>query len=489
MKKLISVFAAFIIAISGVTVFADSETGKNESSEIITESDMSLFQHNTLEAGYDHFAAVLEDGHVITINDVGADNDFDVSNWENIVSVAAGGFFTVGLKKNGTVIGTGTSDSYTGVEGWTDIIAVACGLGHTVGLKKDGTVVAVGLNDHGQTNVSNWSDIVAIGTGSWSTFGIKRDGTVIAAGYNEYGQCNVSDWKDIVAITGNDWSTFGLKSDGTVVYTGYYDSSSKSKLDVLKRLTDIVAIKAYGDTDVFAISANGTILSLNNRLATGNSGVDAAFSRWNNTTLRMLSDGTLMCTNRKLEGDIENALQGRKLQLPTAYSKDSTDSSDSQDVGIWTVKAYVDEFDLPTDDYYIVNEDAFDGTFSNSATTNSTLKAYLFYQAIGVSQGDIVSIRLLEYGNYKVTNPYSTSCDYNIVIMDSGGNKTQLKGRMLPNSYDVYITDTQPILDALREGGTVRFAITEKEDPLTKYIITIDDATGFDVAYRQFWSK
>ena len=60
---------------------------------------------------------------------------------------------------------------------------------------------------------------------------------------------------------------------------------------------------------------------------------------------------------------------------------------------------------------------------------------------------------------------------------------------MFSNSYDVYVTDEQPILDALKKGGIVRLAITEKDDPLTKYVISIDDATGFDAAYRQFWNK
>ena len=50
-------------------------------------------------------------------------------------------------------------------------------------------------------------------------------------------------------------------------------------------------------------------------------------------------------------------------------------------------------------------------------------------------------------------------------------------------------SDSQVILDALKKGGTVRFAITEKEDSLTKYIITIEDATGFEAAYRAYWSK
>ena len=42
---------------------------------------------------------------------------------------------------------------------WTDIVAVAAGYYHTVGLKSDGTVVAVGTNLYGQCNVSGWTDI------------------------------------------------------------------------------------------------------------------------------------------------------------------------------------------------------------------------------------------------------------------------------------------------------------------------------------------
>lgn len=42
---------------------------------------------------------------------------------------------------------------------WSDIVAVAAGNLYTVGLKSDGTVVTVGNNDEGQCNVSDWTDI------------------------------------------------------------------------------------------------------------------------------------------------------------------------------------------------------------------------------------------------------------------------------------------------------------------------------------------
>ena len=45
------------------------------------------------------------------------------------------------------------------VEEWTDIAAVAAGGWHTVGLKSDGTVVAAGSNGDGQCDVEEWRNI------------------------------------------------------------------------------------------------------------------------------------------------------------------------------------------------------------------------------------------------------------------------------------------------------------------------------------------
>lgn len=72
---------------------------------------------------------------------------------------------TVGLKTDGTVVAT----KYIGnpmldfgqcdVSDWKDIVAVAAGDMNTVGLKEDGTVVAVGYNGFGQCDVDHWKDI------------------------------------------------------------------------------------------------------------------------------------------------------------------------------------------------------------------------------------------------------------------------------------------------------------------------------------------
>ena len=75
-----------------------------------------------------------------------------------------------------------------------DIVQVVAGGYHTVGLKSDGTVIAMGNNASGQCDVGDWEDIIQVAAGGYHTVGLKSDGTVVAAGDNSNGQCAVSGW-------------------------------------------------------------------------------------------------------------------------------------------------------------------------------------------------------------------------------------------------------------------------------------------------------
>jgi len=79
------------------------------------------------------------------------------------VQVAAGGYHTVGLESDGTVVAAGY-DGYGALDvgSWSSIVQVAAGTGHTVGLKADGTVVAVGSNSYNQLDVGSWSGILQL---------------------------------------------------------------------------------------------------------------------------------------------------------------------------------------------------------------------------------------------------------------------------------------------------------------------------------------
>ena len=185
-----------------------------------------------ISAGDMYTVGLMSDGHVVATKCVREDRDHgqcDVDDWTDIVSVATGGC-TAGLRADGTVVTAGAN--YFGqrdVYSWSNIKAIACGGYHTVGLKTDGTVVSTRIITHdndllqvefGQSNTSNWTDIIAISAGLFHTVGLKADGTVVATGANGVGQCEVSDWTDIVAISTGERFTIGLKSDGTVVIAG-----------------------------------------------------------------------------------------------------------------------------------------------------------------------------------------------------------------------------------------------------------------------------
>ena len=90
--------------------------------------------------------------------------------------------------RDGTVVAAGSNDKgQCNVQDWTDIIAVAAGFEYTVGLKSDGTVVATGSNPNGQCDVQDWTDIVTIYVGNTATdtIGVKSDGTIVGVGGTE----------------------------------------------------------------------------------------------------------------------------------------------------------------------------------------------------------------------------------------------------------------------------------------------------------------
>ena len=113
-----------------------------------------------------HIAGILADGTLVAVGN-NAYHQCDVSEWTNIVYLAANSSRTAGLRADGTVVCTGrgqysadgTMKEYDGTPwgaDWTDITAISLGSDYLVGLKSDGTVVAVGgPNTYGQCDVAS----------------------------------------------------------------------------------------------------------------------------------------------------------------------------------------------------------------------------------------------------------------------------------------------------------------------------------------------
>ena len=225
--------------------------------------------------------------------------------WDTLAvrdTISAGTGYTVGLKRDGTVVAVG--DNRAGecnVSGWTDIVAVSAGDNFTVGLKSDGTVVAVGDNEDGECDVSSWTDIVAVSAGDYHTVGLKVDGTVVSVGRNKYGECNVSRWTDIVAISAGDDCTVGVKTDGTVVAVG-----AGNKIQGLDRWTDIVSVSA-GNFHTVRLKSDGTVVAkgsdIDGECDVGGWTDIVAASAGVGYTVGLKRDGTVVAVGDNRDGD------------------------------------------------------------------------------------------------------------------------------------------------------------------------------------------
>ena len=261
-----------------------------------------------MEAGKDAEAAIAF-GQAGDIKDAKAQAD---RLWDAVTereNVSAGGFHTVGLKADGTVVAVGYNDGRCDVSGWSDVVAISAGTWHTVGLKADGTVVAVGDNAYDQSDVSSWSDVVAISAGRIHTVGLKADGTVVAVGANYDGQCDVSSWKDIIAIAAGNYHTVGLKADGTVVattYTGsykYYEGQCN-----VSAWKDVVAIAA-GNYHTVGLKADGTVVAVGANYD-GQCDVSSwkdivAISAGYNYTVGLKANGTVVAVGSNWDGECD----------------------------------------------------------------------------------------------------------------------------------------------------------------------------------------
>lgn len=266
------------------------------------DSDSFVREFNALSisAGAFYTVGLKKDGTVVVVGS-NSDDRHNLSDWKDIIAVSAGNNYTVGIKKNGTVVTVGDNKyGQCDVSNWKNIVAVSASWWHTVGLRNDGTVEAVGANGDGQCNVSEWKDVVAVSTGSHYTIGLKEDGTVVATDSNY----TVSEWKDVVAISAGNVHAVGLKKDGTVVATGSdnYDQCNVSDWK------DVVAVSA-GSYHTVALKKDGTVVAIGSNQF-GQCDVSewkdiVAVSAGNSHTVGLKKDGTVVATGANTFGQCD----------------------------------------------------------------------------------------------------------------------------------------------------------------------------------------
>lgn len=155
-----------------------------------------------------------------------------------------------------------------------------------------------------------------------------------------------------------------------------------------------------------------------------------------------------------------------------------TSRAEEQKENKWLIGSYVDKFDRPTGKKYITTENYIEGTFSNSATTDSRLEVIL------VMDKEHIYFRLYEYGNYQVDNFRSKDKYYNLSILDSEGNEHELSCYFYSKGTDLFVSNKDEFCRALEYGGKTMFYIEEK-DGMSKYKFTVNFEDNFEKMYAK----
>jgi uncharacterized repeat protein (TIGR01451 family) len=233
----------------------------------------------------------------------------------DVVAVAGGPFFSLGLKSDGSVFAWGFDQAgelgvadasfpathplpvpVVGFGPGSGVIAISAGDHHSVALKADGSVWTWGGNELGELGIANilrsnvpvqipslgpGSGVIAISAGHLHTLAIKADGTVLAWGFSPnlgVGKGNtpvgtiVTVTSDALAIAAGSDHSLVLRADGAVVGWGddgdgqVGDGSTGTAVFFpigvagLGSGSGVIAIAA-GETHSLALKSDGSVLA------------------------------------------------------------------------------------------------------------------------------------------------------------------------------------------------------------------------------------
>ena len=163
-------------------------------------------------------------------------------------------------------------------------------------------------------------------------------------------------------------------------------------------------------------------------------------------------------------GESEGASESGEQSAETAETEAAAE-------GLWSKNFYVDDFNQPTDQWYICTEKYFPGTFSNSAVTDANLAVQ-----VTVDFEKDISIFLYEYNRTLVKNSSSMYDDtYTITMRTADGTDHNLTGTLYCGGDRIFIDDAyvDEVLAAMEGEGNVSFLVVNDERTVESYLFTI----------------
>ena len=187
---------------------------------------------------------------------------------------------------------------------------------------------------------------------------------------------------------------------------------------------------------------------------------------------------TLCACNNDISSDIEDDTTTQASE-DSSSETETTETPEEEIQGDWVIKNYVDEFNEPTLTKYITTKSKLTGTFSNTATNNSELKANILVDSTKIS------IMLYEYGRNQVKS--NSNDDYKITIK-YGYKKVEISGMMNLDRIHIWGNSKQEMITALSSGKTVSLYIVNKDRKTTTYLFSVE-SSNFADAYDEIKLK
>jgi alpha-tubulin suppressor-like RCC1 family protein/predicted phage tail protein len=209
----------------------------------------------SVSAGNYHSLALRKNGTVVGWGDNFYGEATPPTNLTGVVAISAGEGFSLALKDDGALVSWGSDLNYVPTPQLTNVVAISVGLRHGLALKGDGTVVAWGWGYDGETNVPpGLAGVVAIAAGSDRSVALKSDGTVVAWGNPYTGIAPPTNLDSVVAIADAGFS-LAVKSDGTIVGWGNDTCGMISTVTNHTKVADVAA----GWLHSVALNKDGTL--------------------------------------------------------------------------------------------------------------------------------------------------------------------------------------------------------------------------------------
>jgi hypothetical protein len=178
-----------------------------------------------------------------------------------------------------------------------------------------------------------------------------------------------------------------------------------------------------------------------------------------------------------------------ELAVIEKQKKDSIRLANINNLGIWKIQYFVDDFGEPTKEGYITTENPIYGTFSNSATQNSDLRVHFI-----IAGEKSVAIKLFEYNSNNPVKGYKDS--YRVLVQDSNGERHTLSASNWDSdrlSFSSYAykdkSDAEKMFDILLKGGEIKFKIVDSDRSTTEYNFIVSNADWFENAYIKLTLK